>query len=393
MLPVICGLICLTALAIDLSLPAIPLITRYYGVPEGDGQYVISIFVIGYAVGQLFWGAFSDMLGRRQVLLFGLVLFIIVGTLSGMARSFEELIVLRFVHGLSAGVGPVVGRAVVRDISSGDETVRLMALVTSILGLAPLFAPLIGSGIISIVEWEYTFHTVTLFAFILLLSVYFFVPETNVSTHGLPGFSWKFVDQLYQLAKEMVLNSRNVIPCLLVAVPFGGYYAILTGAPAVLNNVFGYDETLFGPLFAIIAIFWFIGATASRKLLNKYGVRKLKLVAVLFLLMAGALALGSVYYQLPFYIFWPMNALYIAGVGIIIPVATAAALQPFPDAAGGAAAILGLIQMGIGALSAMVVGILYNGTACSMVTVMFSLSVLSASLFIFEEAQRGIQDI
>jgi DHA1 family bicyclomycin/chloramphenicol resistance-like MFS transporter len=346
---------------------------------------VVSVFVLGYALGQLFWGAFSDMLGRRKVLLSGLALFILVGTLSAYARTFDELILLRFFHGLSAGVGPVIGRAIVRDVSSGNETVRLMALVTSILGLAPLFAPLIGSGVISIAAWQFTFHAVTVFAVMLFLSVIFFVPETNRTAEGFTKFSWGFLGKLYQTAKEIIFRSHNIISCLLVAVPFGGYYAVLTGSPSVLNDVFGYDETLFGPLFAIVAVFWFLGATFSRKLLHVFGNNNLKLIAVILLLTAGLMVFASFHYEFSFPIFWAANALYIAGVGIMIPVATAAALQPFPHAAGAAASLLGLIQMGTGAVSAVIVGTFYHGTTESMATVMLGLSVITVILLIIDK--------
>ncbi|UTW54919.1 multidrug effflux MFS transporter [Kordiimonas sp. SCSIO 12610] len=392
LMPAVCGLICLTALAVDLSLPAIPLITKHFSVPQGYGQYVISIFVLGYAIGQLFWGAFSDMLGRRKVLIVGLALFVIIGTLSALAQNFEQLIALRFLHGVSAGVGPVIGRAIVRDISDGNETVRLMALVTSILGLAPLFAPLMGSGIIAISTWDYTFHAVSAFAVILFLSVLFFVPETNRPERGLSGFSWGFVGKLYKTACDIVGNKHNIISCMLVAVPFGGYYAILTGSPAVLNDVFGYNETLFGPLFAIVAVFWFLGATFSRKYTGRLGIGKLKRMASFLLLLAGVSVFASAYFTLPFYVFWASCALYIAGVGIMIPVATAAALAPFPEAAGAAAALLGLIQMGLGALTAVVVGLMYDGDTGSMAMAMLALSIVVMVLYMMDGFVSETQD-
>jgi len=176
----------------------------------------------------------------------------------------------------------------------------------------------------------------------------------------------------------------NTVSALLVAVPFGGYYAILTASPIVLSDVYGYPPPMFGVMFAVVAVFWFISATLARRLLPIYGISFLKKLAAGILLMAGAGSFSTIYFDMGFVPFWGMCALYLAGVGIMLPVATASALEPFAHAAGAAASLMGCVQMIVGALTAIIVGYFYDGSALSLTLAMFVMSIISVLLYRFD---------
>ncbi|WP_374763262.1 MFS transporter [Yunchengibacter salinarum] len=381
------ALVCLTAVSVDMSLPALPKVTAAYGVPSAQGALVVGVFVVGYALGQFIWGPLSDAVGRRPAFLGGLLVFAALAFLTPLSPDFDTLLAVRFVHGMTGGVGPVVGRATIRDIASGARAASLLAKVTAILGLAPLLAPLAGSGILAAlpdgVDWQATFWSLGVFACGLAVLVWRIAPET-VPAHRRTRLRMSTFLAPWPVARSMAGMAEVRRAMLLVALPFAGYYAILTGSPALLVDVFGFSADLFGPLFAFVAVFWFLGATAARFLVRHMADGVLMRGAAALVLGGGGLALfASVWTDSPAFIpIWTGFALFVGGVGVMLPLATARALAPFAGAAGSAAAVLGATQMLAGAGAAALVAMLYQGSPVSVALILSALGLASAALLL-----------
>ena len=168
----------LMPLAIDMYLPSMPVIAKQFGVEAGSVQMTLSAYMLGFALGQLFYGPMSDSIGRKPVILWGTLIFAIAGGACAMAQSIDQLINLRFLHGLSAAAASVVINALMRDMFTKDEFSRMMSFVILVMTIAPLLAPMIGGALLLWFSWHAIFWTMGAAALIGSLLVAFFIKET-----------------------------------------------------------------------------------------------------------------------------------------------------------------------------------------------------------------------
>ncbi len=147
----------LMPLAIDMYLPSMPVIAKQFGVGSGSVQMTLSAYMLGFALGQLFYGPMSDSIGRKPVILWGTLIFAIAGGACAMAQSIDQLINLRFLHGLSAAAASVVINALMRDMFTKDEFSRMMSFVILVMTIAPLLAPMIGGALLLWFSWHAIF--------------------------------------------------------------------------------------------------------------------------------------------------------------------------------------------------------------------------------------------
>ena len=166
------------AIAVDTMLPALPAIAHDLGVTDSNrAQWVITSYIAGVGLGQLFWGILSDRFGRRPVLLSGMTLYVMAALAVGMAGSFEALLAWRFAHGIAAA-SMVIARSIIRDLYGGRQMARVMSLTFIVFIMVPIVAPSIGQLVLLLAPWRALFHVFAAFAAIVLLWVYFRLPET-----------------------------------------------------------------------------------------------------------------------------------------------------------------------------------------------------------------------
>src|ERR1700755_41885 len=166
------------AIAIDAMLPAFPTIVRELHVAdENHGQWIVTAYMTGMGIGQLFWGMLSDRFGRRPILMGGLILYVIAALLCSLSGSFEQLLAWRFVHGIAAA-SVVVVRSVVRDLYSGRQMARVMSLTFMVFLMVPIIAPSLGQGILLIMPWRYMFLVFGVFAAVVGAWLTVRLPET-----------------------------------------------------------------------------------------------------------------------------------------------------------------------------------------------------------------------
>jgi len=357
---------CLTGLAavsIDMSLPAIPGMVRELATSMSLGQQVIGYFIAGIALGMLPAGLVSDRIGRLPVLYAGVGLFTLAGIGCAVSQSIELILAARFVQGIGASAGIVVSRAIVRDIASGAQAARLLSLMVMIFTAAPMLAPLAGSALVSLGDWRTPFFAIAIFGGLLLYGVNRALPETRQ-----PEREHHILKQLLLSLREFFTHRQSILGLLLIMLTAGGFMSVITGASALIIEIYGYPVRAFGFIFALAGISLLASSSLSRRLLLRFdslqviglGVTLIAIAAAQMLLIAW---LGSA----GFWWLWFTVCLYLFGTALLLPNATALALDPLPATAGVAASVIGTMQNVAAATSSLISSSLYDGTVRNVV--------------------------
>lgn len=353
-------------MSIDMYLPSLPAIGRDLSATAADVQLTLSAFFVGFAVGQLVYGPLSDRYGRRPMLLTGISLYVVTSALCALSPDVDDLIVYRLLHALGGGAGTVVARAIVRDKFDTDRGARMLSFMMLITGLAPLLAPLIGGQVLTLFGWRAIFWVLAGFGLICLLTVLFWLDETNPPDRR----SRRGLLQTFAGYAE-VLTHRKAVGCILAGgSAFAGMFAYISGTPFVYIELFGVAPTHYGYLFGLNVVGLMAGAYLNGRLVLRFGARRLMAVGTGMLVLAGIALLaaawtgagGLVGIVLPLFF-------YVAPLSFIGANAIARATADFPDRAGGVAAVFGAAQFGFGAIAGAAVGQLHDGSAVPMALV------------------------
>src|SRR6476469_8727435 len=346
--------IALGPLTIDMYLPALPTITRQLATTSATVQLTLTGTLVGLGLGQLVLGPLSDALGRRRPLLAGTALHVLASLLVLLAPNVAVLGALRVIQGAGAAAGAVIAVAVVRDLYDGRAAATMLSRLFLILGAAPVLAPTIGGEILQFTSWRGVFALPET------------LPAARRRSSGVRGTLRSYRE---------LLRDRSYVGLVLVAgLTMAGLFSYVSGSAFVYQGEYGLDQQQFGFLFGAGA-FWLIAATQ----LNPVVLRRFEPQQVLFAgTVAGALAgaalvvlAGTGTGGLPAVVacLWIM----LFACGFALPNAPALALSRHGDAAGTAAALLGAIQFGVGALVSPVVGLLGNDAVAIGTVVVVSL--------------------
>jgi DHA1 family bicyclomycin/chloramphenicol resistance-like MFS transporter len=331
----------ITATAIDIALPGHPAIGASFGTTGEAAGVIVSTYFLGYGPGQMLWGPLADKYGRMKPLYFGIIGFIITSILCAMATSLESLAFYRLIQGIFGGCGPVIVRAIARDQGGGKETANLMATIMMIFGAAPLLAPLVGSGILYVMEWRFIFWFLVAFGLsLLVLSYIYLAPATRHHSMAAP----KRTPFSLALCKRILTERDFVMGAVVMAVIFFGYSAMLGVGAAMTMETYGISPQTFGVLFAIAASAVMMGPAISRKIIGTRSLRlPLKLGGGLAFLVGLAFVVFTVVDKVSLWVLWPMVFFYVLAFGIMMPIASAIALEEAGDAAGTASSLLSTI--------------------------------------------------
>lgn len=364
----------LAPLSIDMYLPSFPTIAEEFGADVGQIQFTLSGYMLGFTLGQLFYGPLSDRFGRRLVLLSGIVVYVAMTVLCALATSVEALIVFRFFQAIGGGAGTVLSRAIVRDTYSGPMMAKVMSLMLTIILFAPMIAPVIGGYLLVWIGWRSIFWALVIAGCIAIGVVVFAIRETlPPEKRSAPGI------RVLMRGYGTVLCHRNALGYILSGgITFGALFAFLSGAPFVFIELYGVAPEHLGYIFTLNVLGVMAGGWLNSRLVLTHGVRDMMAVGT-WLLLAGALALFAL-------IATGFGGMWGAILGIVLftlPLnlinanAAAGALEYFPQIAGTASAVVGAIRYGCGAVSGVVVGLLHDGTAIPMAGVILGCSAVS----------------
>jgi DHA1 family bicyclomycin/chloramphenicol resistance-like MFS transporter len=346
----------------DMYLPGLPSLTRDLGASASTGQLTLTGCMLGLAAGQLFTGPLSDSLGRRRPLLVGLVGYIAASLACSLAPSIWTLIGLRLIQGMLGGVGVVIARAIVRDLFKGDVAARVFALLMAVMGVAPVFAPLVGGQVLAITSWRGIFVVLAAIGVPLLLVTLLWLPETLPPglRHG--GGLRSTLSTFGRLLRDR----RFSAPAASLALASAAMFAYIAGASFVLEDIYGVSAQGFSLVFA--------ANSAGLIAFSQLGGRLVGRVGPAVLLRAGLLALvvGSVGTLIVTVADFGLAPLLISlfvvlcSVGLVYPNATAVALADQGGTIGSASALLGMGQFGSGAVIAPLVGLAGSHDALPM---------------------------
>ncbi|WP_394828368.1 multidrug effflux MFS transporter [Pendulispora albinea] len=341
----------MTALSIDMSLPAQPTLMREFGVGSDRTQLTLSLFLLGYAIGQLIVGYVSDALGRRRLLLAGLAVFSLAGLACAITTNLSVLIALRFVQGTGAASGTVIARAMVRDTHAGSEAARLFATMTAVLCLAPMLAPIVGGFLLVHLGWRAIFTTLGLCGIALGVMTALSLEETLAERRPLAlGAIASSVGRFFRTR-----GTRG--PSAVIALSFAAQFAFISGSPFVLIDGYKVEPSHYGFYFGATALALMAGSAAGGRLL-KTGRPTRRVVTLGGLtLFVAALALAALV-QVPaagvLGLMVPVVGCFV-GIGLVVPSSAAMAMEPVPEIAGTASALIGFLQMVAGSVSGYVI--------------------------------------
>jgi len=347
------GLAMFGPFSIDTIFPAFPQMAAQFGADKVAIQQTISVYLISYALMSVVHGPLSDALGRRRVILAGLVVFTLASAGCALSRDLPTLLAFRALQGLSAGVGLIVGRAVIRDVLQGDDAQRLMSQVSVIFGIAPAIAPIIGGWMLGAGRWPLIFWFLAAFGLMLLASVGRWLPEPHPPELRLPLQPRRLLRDYAAIGA----NPRFQRLAAAGALNFAGMFLYIASAPAFLMDLLGLGEREFAWLFIPTIGGMTLGAFLSGRLAGRWPPGRQ--VGAGFACSATAAALNVAYNVLAPAIAVPWAvlpmSLFAFGVALVFPVLTLAILDMYPRQRGAASSLQAFFQL---VLNSLVAGLL-----------------------------------
>src|SRR5215831_10211452 len=379
-------LMSMTAMSIDILLPALPEIGAALEIRDASNlPLVVTVFMLGMAIGQLVWGPLADRFGRRWPLLLGLTLFVLATTAAVTTQSFSQLLVARFVQGIGGSVGRIIVTAIVRDLFVGREMARVISIVMLVFILVPILAPSVGQLIILVGTWRWLFAVLLGASLTALVWAWSRLPETQ------PPPTARTRRRTVREAIRLVLSNRVTLG---YGIASGFVLGILVAYIASSQQVFGTAYGLgklfpfaFGSVAGLIALASFTNARLVRRL----GMRRLSHSAlVAHCGLSGTLALLGATLPLPLWLALGGVGACFFLYGLILSNFTSIAMQPMGQAAGMAASLTGSYSTTTGALLGTVIAGQFNGTIVPLFTG-FAVLGLCACLAVFvAEGRAGL---
>lgn len=365
--------------AIDMYLPALPTIGEALGASMAMVQWSLMSFFIALGIGQLLYGPLSDWLGRKPALLIGLFIFAAASIGCALVTDASHLIALRFIQGLGAAAGTAIPRAIVRDLHTGPEAAKLMALLMLVLSVSPILAPLVGSALIAAWSWHAVFWFVFIAAVIGMVIVVQFLPETwgavrrnafaqskaqNASKHP--------VIEAFK-SYGMLIKDRQFLSFIMIgAFTMSAFFTYLMGSSFVMIDHFKLSSTQYSYAFGCNAVAFFGVAQLNGILGKRFGLENLvrygSLSGSAILLIATLVhALGADHIGLLIGFYFAASACF----ALVVPNTAVLALDRHGPIAGTASALLGTLQMLTGALCMGLASLFTDGSPLRMITATF----------------------
>jgi DHA1 family bicyclomycin/chloramphenicol resistance-like MFS transporter len=358
-------------------LPAFPAIATSLNTTVAQVMLSLSSFFVGISTGQLLYGPLLERFGRKKPLYAGLVIYLLASVGCAMANSVNALIAFRLLQALGGCAGMVTARAIVRDLFEVKENARIFSTLMLVVAVSPIIAPTLGGYITAAFGWRYVFGALIVIDLGILAGVHFLLPESKQPdpNHSLRPMA------IARNFGGILIHPQFYTYALTGAVAASGLYAYISGSPHVFMEIFHVSEKQYGWIFALIAI-GIISASQINTLVLRHQASEhiiqiaLVIQSVIALTLAVLTYLGWLeLYSIIFLIF-----LFVCCQGFVFPNSSALTLAAFGHNAGSASALMGAIQMGIGAGASALVSLLQNETAMPMTGVMAGCSFVALSI-------------
>ncbi|SUI27809.1 bicyclomycin resistance protein [Salmonella enterica subsp. enterica serovar Derby] len=336
----------LMPLSIDMYLPALPVISAQFGVPAGSAQMTLSTYILGFALGQLIYGPMADSLGRKPVILGGTLVFAAAAVACALAQTIDQLIVMRFFHGLAAAAASVVINALMRDIYPKEEFSRMMSFVMLVTTIAPLMAPIVGGWVLVWLSWHYIFWILAIAAILASVMIFALIKETLPVERRQPFHIRTTIGNFAALFRH-----KRVLSYMLASgFSFAGMFSFLSAGPFVYIEINHVPPQDFGYYFALNIVFLFVMTIINSRFVRRVGALNMFRAG---LWIQFAMAVWMVFSALMGIGFWALVvgvAAFVGCVSMVSSNAMAVILDEFPHMAGTASSLAGTFRFGIGAI-------------------------------------------
>ena len=357
-----------------IAIPTIESFAQLYQAPYSTVQFIISAYLLGLASSMPLVGFLSDKIGRRPVLLSGLVLFVIASIFCSTTDSLNSLIFWRVIQGMGASVCSVMARAMIRDVSNASETARSLSRVTAIMGISPMIAPVIGGiGYQIFGNPNGIFIITAAIGILVLTAILLLLPETRnaalIESTSKEPWSDKY---RYLLGSKVFVGSS-----LIYAFTTGAFFAILAVASTVFYNDLGIDSAGFGFIWSGLTILYTVSAFMAGTLSSKYGLMKVLLFGVLLNVIAGLLfySLVKVFDVTLISVIVPLVIMFFAH-GYIVPMSLAQAVSARPEIAGSSSGLSSALGLVIGGMFSVLSGLVFDGRLLPIALIVSASTIL-----------------
>ncbi|WP_423201728.1 Bcr/CflA family multidrug efflux MFS transporter [Dickeya lacustris] len=356
----------LMPIAIDMYLPALPVIAKEFSVDPGRVQMTLSSYVLGFAIGQIFYGPMSDSIGRKPVIFAGVLIFTLAAAACALSQTVEQLINMRFLHGLSAASASVVINALMRDMFSKEEFSRMMSFVILVMTVAPLLAPIIGGALLFWLSWHAIFWTIAAASLVATVLVWVFIRESLPAARRQRFHLRTTIGNFFQL-----LRHRRAFSYMFASgLSFAGMFAFLSAGPFVYIDLNGVSPQHFGYYFALNIVFLFLMTLLNSRIVSRMGAMFMFRLGLIIQFIMGLWLIAVSSFHLGFLPLVFGVAVFVGCVATVASNAMAVILDDFPHMAGTASSLAGTFRFGLGSLVGALLSQLTFHSAWPMVGIM-----------------------
>lgn len=361
-LAILSALMGFASISTDLYLPALPTMATSLHASQGEVEFTISGYLIGFSLGQLLWGPLGDRYGRRAPVAIGLVLFIAGSAGCAVAGSAAGMIVCRMVQALGACASVVLARAMVRDLYSGNQAARMLSTLITVMAIAPLLGPLVGAQILAVAGWRAIFGTLVGVGFATLGALYFLPDTLPPERRNAETLRTSFMRYGSLLQDRRLLGFAGSGGFF-----YGGTFAYVAGSPFAYITYHHLPPRFYGLLFGAGIIGLMAMNQLNGRLVTRFGLERMLVAGTVLAAVAGTTlaidawtdwgGLGGL--AVPMFLF-------VSATGLIVANSVAGALAMYPDRAGAVSALVGAAQYGAGIVGSALAGALADGTPWPM---------------------------
>jgi DHA1 family bicyclomycin/chloramphenicol resistance-like MFS transporter len=367
----------INALAIDIMLPALPLLTASFHLTDpNQAQTVIGVYLIGTGISQLFYGPISDRYGRRVALTVGLLIFVLAGILSTLAESFSTLLAARALQGIGAGAPRVTAVALARDRYVGAQMAKVMSMAMVVFMVVPVLAPTLGQLVLFVAPWRWVFGMLVAAGIAVLWWMLLRLPETLA-----PGERRSISPaSIYRAYRQTLTHRRTFGYMLALSLIIGAHLSFISSAQQILVDIFGAGAS-FTVLFALIAAATGLAAFFNARMVHRLGMRRICISGLIALLIINVLHLTlELSGRENLLIFMLLQGASVFIFGFLAADLNALAMEPMGHIAGTASSMIGFFSTVSSALIALFIGHLFNGTVIPLLGAYVALTILALGI-------------
>ena len=363
-------------MALNIYIPSMPGIQQLFATDYATVQLTLTLYLAATAIAQLFVGPLSDRFGRRPVVLIGMILFTLASIAALAATSISQLILARVLQAIGACTGIALSRAMVRDIHTQDAAASQMAYIMMAMVVAPMLAPALGGYLDVLFGWRASFMVLTAVGLLVILWAWYSLHETHFQLRPLPGPAGLIGHYVRLLQVPMFVSYAATL-----AFSSGMFFAFLAGAPYIMVNLMERSPSEYGLFFIVISLGYMSGNFLSGRLSQRLGVERMIALGCGIGVTGAVFLLSFSTVMQPLALFGPMVMITFSN-GLTMPNATAAAVGAKPGMFGTASGLVGFIQLAVGALATIAVGLLQDHFAGAMSAVILCSGLVALSSFL-----------